>query len=367
MRTILIVGTGTIGKPLIRLALEMKNHMDVEEIIFHKNQPELKARGTLHAFHLRGAKLAVYRDKFKEFQDLLTPCGFGPAYTFEEALERADVVIDCTSKGVGLSLRDKFYKTSAGKVKGFIAQGSEAGFGKPFAFDINDSALVPGEDRMLQVVSCNTHQILCVLKTLALDPENKGDCDFSNLLQDRFYLARRAGDVSQDASTIGVEVGKAGKDQSGSHQAKDAMRVLATLTSRELDVHSAADIYNNPFMHVIHFDLVLKERVTRDDVERRFRKNPLTAVTYQMTNNQVFSEGRDRGAWGRIINQTVACLPSLEVISDGHEVIGRCFTPQDGNALLSSLAATLWFDDPKNYRQKVAELFYKQPFLFQEV
>lgn len=367
MRTILIVGTGTIGKPLIRLALEMKNHMDVEEIIFHKNRPELKSRGTLHAFHTRGAKLAVYKENFREFQELLAPEGFAPAYTFEEALERADVVIDCTSKGVGLSLRDKFYKTVSGKIRGFVAQGSEAGFGKPFAFDINDSALVPGEDRMLQVVSCNTHQILCVLKTLVLDPENIGSFNFSNLVRARFYLARRAGDVSQDESTIGVEVGKSGNDPHGSHQAKDAMRVLATLTSREMDVHSSADIYNNPFMHVIHFDLVLKESVTRDEVEERFRKNPLTAVTYQMTNNQVFSEGRDRGAWGRIINQTVVCLPSLEVISGGHEVVGRCFTPQDGNALLSSLAATLWLDNPLTYRQKVAEIFYKQPFLFREV
>lgn len=367
MKTILIVGTGTIGKPLIRLALEMKNHMDVEEIIFHKNQPELKSRGMLHAFYSRGAKLAVYKDRFGEFQELLAPDGFGPAYTFEEALERADVVIDCTSKGIGLSLRDKFYKTVSGKIRGFIAQGSEAGFGKPFAYGINDRALVPAQDRMLQVVSCNTHQILCVLKTLAFDPEDNGAFDFSNLVQARFYLARRAGDISQDGSTIGVEVGKSGKDHHGSHQAKDAMRVLATLTDQDLDIHSAADIYNNPFMHVIHFNLVLKEQVTRDEVERRFRKNPLTAVTYQMTNNQVFSEGRDRGAWGRIINQTVVCLPSLEVISDGHEVIGRCFTPQDGNALLSSLAATLWFDDPENYRKKVTKLFYKQPFLFHEV
>jgi glyceraldehyde-3-phosphate dehydrogenase/erythrose-4-phosphate dehydrogenase len=367
MRTILIVGTGTIGKPLIRLALEMKNHMDVEEIIFHKNQPELKARGMLHTFHSRGAKLAVYQDKFKEFQELLAPDGFGPAYTFEEALERADVVIDCTSKGVGLSLRDRFYKTASGKVKGFIAQGSEAGFGKPFAYGINDRALVPGQDRMLQVVSCNTHQILCVLKTLAFDPENNGTLNFDNLVRARFYLARRAGDISQDESTIGVEVAPVGKSPYGSHQAQDALRVLATLTEQKMDIHSAADIYNNPFMHVIHFNLVLKERVTREEVERRFRNNPLTAVTYQRTNNQVFSEGRDRGAWGRIINQTVVCLPSLEVISDGQEIIGRCFTPQDGNALLSSLAATLWLDNPENYRQKVIELFYKQPFLFREV
>ena len=39
---------------------------------------------------------------------------------------------------------------------GFIAQGSEFGFGKMYARGINDSALIPGEDKFLHVVSCNT-------------------------------------------------------------------------------------------------------------------------------------------------------------------------------------------------------------------
>ncbi len=367
MKTMLIVGTGTIGKPLIRLALEIKNHLGLDEVIFHKNQADLKSRGMLHGFHLRGAKLAVYKDKMREFKDLLAPFGFGPSCTFEEALERADVVVDCTAKGVGLSLRDKYYKTFSGKIKGFIAQGSEAGFGKPYAFDINDRALIPGQDNLLQVVSCNTHQILCILKTLGFDPENTGNFDYGNVVRARFYLARRAGDISQDESTIGVEVGKAGNSRYGSHQAEDAMRVIGTLTDQDLNLHAAADILNNPFTHVIYFQVELKEKITREEVERRFRKNPLTAVTYQITNNQVFSEGRDRGAYGRIINQTVVCLPSLEVLPGGHEIIGRCFTPQDGNALLSSIAATLWFLDPITYRKRVQELFSEPPFLFQEI
>ena len=31
---------------------------------------------------------------------------------------------------------------------------------------INDEALVPGQDRFLQIVSCNTHNIACLIKTL---------------------------------------------------------------------------------------------------------------------------------------------------------------------------------------------------------
>ena len=58
--------------------------------------------------------------------------------------------------------------------KGFLAQGSEFGFGKPYAMGINDEALVPGEDRFLQIVSCNTHNIACLIKTLGTDGSARG-------------------------------------------------------------------------------------------------------------------------------------------------------------------------------------------------
>ena len=64
-----------------------------------------------------------------------------PAY----ALERATVVIDCTPAG---NENKKVYEKISGP-RGFLAQGSEFGFGKMYAMGINDEALVPGEDRFL--------------------------------------------------------------------------------------------------------------------------------------------------------------------------------------------------------------------------
>ncbi|HZI64817.1 MAG TPA: hypothetical protein VFE44_08550, partial [Thermoanaerobaculia bacterium] len=43
--------------------------------------------------------------------------------------------------------------------------------------------------------------------------------------------------------------------------------------------------------------------------------------------------------------QTVVVLPTLAVRRE-REVYGFCFTPQDGNSLLSSIAAALWLVDP---------------------
>ena len=55
----------------------------------------------------------------------------------------------------------------------------------------------------------------------------------------------------------------------------------------------------------------------------------------------VFSFGRDHGHFGRILNQTVVVVQTLNV-RNNTEITGFCFTPQDGNSLLSSIAATEW-------------------------
>ena len=187
------------------------------------------------------------------------------------------------------------------------------------------------------------------------------------MVKARFYLGRRASDISQTESTVGIEIGEPKHERYGSHQAEDAARVLKTVGIESVDIHTQADKLNQSFMHLISFQLELKKSLAPEEVERRFRANPLTAVTYWLTNNEVFSAGRDWGHFGRILNQTVVHLPSLQVISGGREIVGRCSTPQDGNALLSSVAATLWFRDPKTYQEEMKKHFYKLPFVFDEI
>ena len=47
-----------------------------------------------------------------------------------------------------------------------------------------------------------------------------------------------------------------------------------------------------------------------------------------------------------------------------HEVVGFCFTPQDGNSLASSFSAVTWFLYPDDHDERAEAL---RPFLFQEV
>jgi glyceraldehyde-3-phosphate dehydrogenase (NAD(P)) len=77
----------------------------------------------------------------------------------------------------------------------------------------------------------------------------------------------------------------------------------------------------------------------------RLRANARVAVTDKRHANLIFSFGRDHGYYGRILSQTVVVLPTL-LVRKKREVIGFCFTPQDGNSLLSSIAAALWHIDP---------------------
>jgi glyceraldehyde-3-phosphate dehydrogenase (NAD(P)) len=100
-----------------------------------------------------------------------------------------------------------------------------------------------------------------------------------------------------------------------------------------------------------------------DEVRERLAANKRVAITYKKSANSVFSFGRDHGYFGRILSQTVVAIDTVTV-RNGNELVGYCFTPQDGNPLLSTLAATLWYIHPDEVDTRIDVL---RPYLFQEV
>ena len=109
---------------------------------------------------------------------------------------------------------------------------------------------------------------------------------------------------------------------------------------------------NSQYMHILRFKLSLNESMHIDDLKNRLIENPLIALTTKDMSSSVFSFGRDHGHYGRILNQTVIVEQSLS-INHGNEVTGFCFTPQDGNSILSSISATEWFLYPHSYEDKI--------------
>ena len=347
-----VVGTGTIGEPLIGILATFREAFGIDEVTFHKRTPLLNDRSKVIALEKKGAKLCVDKECWQRFKQM----GMEPHYEAEEAIERANVVIDCTP--VGNENKEKLYQRYANNGRGFIAQGSEFGFGKMYARGINDKALNRKEDQFIHVVSCNTHNLAVLIDTVALGPEKE-----NNLEEGHFVCMRRANDLSQEGDFIPApEVSKHEDSRFGTHQGRDAHHLFKTL-GLDLDIHSSALKLNTQYMHTIHFNLKLRRSVEMEEVMKRLQGNGRIALTNKKSAAAVFSFGRDHGIFGRILNQTVIASHTLTRKGD-REVIGMCFTPQDGNSLLSSLSATLWFLYPDSYEERLKVL---RPYFFSEI
>jgi len=358
---VLVVGTGTIGEPLIGLLSDFKDELGIR-VFFHKRTPLLDEKAKVNSLIKRGANLVVDQDKRDAFRNL----DHEAATTSGLAFDLADVIIDCTPAGnqnkenIYEALSNQRYCATKGKKKTFIAQGSEKGFGVPYAFGINDTALTKNDTAYVQVVSCNTHNICSIVKTLSA-----GDVD-KNFVSGDFTCIRRANDISQNGSFIASpQVGKHGDNNFGTHHAKDAHDLFKTLGAKP-NLFSSALKINSQYMHLIRFSINLKGYATEDDVINLLRENKYIALTRKTLTNKVFSFGRDHGYYGRIFNHTVIARDSLNVSMDhgNTKVTGFCFTPQDGNSLLSSVAATLHGLHGEEYLTKM-KIF--DQFLFDEI
>lgn len=345
-----VVGTGTIGEPLIGLFNQFREPWGIDEVTFHKRTPTIEDRAKVNELISHGARLVTDDDARADFANL----GHRVSYTTEEAIERATVVVDCTP--AGNENKAKYYERIGGP-RGFLAQGSEFGFGKPYARGINDEVFSPDE-QFVQVVSCNTHNISVLLKTLGCAKGSDLRIDFG-----QFVCMRRANDVSDRKDFVASpEAGKHDDAEFGTHHARDAYHLFQTL-GKKLKIFSSAIKLNTQYMHTLWFDIQVGFDTTLEDVRKAFRSNPRVAITARRSVNQIFSFGRDHGYFGRIFSQTVIPLSTVTV-PNPRKIVGFCYTPQDGNSLLSSVAATLRFLDPKKLEDRIDVL---RPYIFREI
>ena len=101
-----IVGTGTIGLPLIGLFTRHKKSFDIDEVTFHKNTPLLLDKSKVVNLLKRGARLSTNEEKFEGFRDI----GLKPEFSTNDAINRASVVIDCTPSGYGHKNKNQYYE-----------------------------------------------------------------------------------------------------------------------------------------------------------------------------------------------------------------------------------------------------------------
>ena len=343
-KDVLVIGTGTIGEPLIGLLAEHKDSLGLDNIIFFKRTPLSEEKGKVEALLRKGAKIVSTSDVLKEFHQL----GFNETSDVEQAYADSDVIIDCTPSGN--DNWDKVY-SSLDQNKRFMAQGSEHGFGPFFAWGINNEVLNEDSNRFL-IASCNTHNIASIIKSFALDEKRE-------LLEGKFVCLRRANDVSQnDSFSPSPTITKHSNQEFGTHHARD-VHELFTQEGKELNLFSSAIKLPTQYMHTLWFSLAFKDVIKYEDVMKNLINSEFLMATEKMSSNKVFSFGRDHGYHGRILSHGVVAEQSLHV--KDNTLTGYCFTPQDGNALLSSVAGTVQHYYKNDWQEKM-EVFNRYIF-----
>lgn len=323
-----VVGTGTIGGPLIRYLTELREPLGIDRLTFAKARPLPKNRHEIGLLTAGGASLVVQADRVSEFEQ----AGYLVNGTVEEALPTVTHLVDCTPKGKATAAKAATYGRlmSEGRLRFAAAQGSEKGFGKPYAHGINDAAMTE-DDRWVMVVSCNTHG-----GAFFIDGVTGGDPDLTEwVLLD---YVRRASDVIQDGGhelSVKVEIHKG---DAGTHQARDIIDLYATLGGRPINGVSSASVVPTQLMHGLVGHILLRGEHSVDQVIDRLKANGRIALTHKLTTAEVFGFGRDWG--GRILNPLVVVVPTLHAVPfpGGTLLTGWMFIPQDANSHWSTLA-----------------------------
>jgi glyceraldehyde-3-phosphate dehydrogenase (NAD(P)) len=349
-----IVGTGTIGEPLIGILTTRKDNLGIEEISFQPDIEALENKALLKGLVTRGAKICV----LEEHQDAFMSSGFRIEATAKEAIDKAAVIIDCTPRGQEIVNKTKIYSQYLWQKKAFIAQSNHEEFGKPYAHGINNHQLDPGENQFIRIVSCNANNIATLVNTFLHDSEGQ-----DNFESGRFVCIRRATDISQPSGFIPApQVGSHKVNRFGTYQAADAAAIFATI-GKDLDLFSSTMKVNTQYLHVVHFNLRLKHKVSLPKVLNHLEASPLIAVTNKTLTSLVVAFARDLGYLGRVLNPTVVSIPTLTV-NNSNEIIGFCFSPQDSNSMLNSISAALWYLFPHSYEDKLQHL---KDLIFSEI
>ena len=221
-----------------------------------------------------------------------------PTYESMEALERASVVIDCTPSGVGIANKNEFYSKFTHNTRGFIAQGSEFGFGKPYARGINDGALARGRG--------SVHPGRLLQHAQPLDPDPYAG---AARRRRRRTSSTAASSACAARPTSRRTTASSPRPRSASTRTRASERTtratrghLFNTMGYDMNLFSSAVVLNTQYMHMIFFDIRVKNPTTTEAAARARQRNDRMAITYKSSANTVFSFGRDYGHFGRILN-----------------------------------------------------------------
>lgn len=340
MDSVLVYSPGTVGSRVAHAlcVCRAQKILDLSEITVFKRTPDLQYYVIMDELKNAGVKFTFLPEKIEEFAKL----GFRADYTREEALQRANILIDCSDDGVP-TLHKPDYLSLAKQCRMFVCQGAEEDreFGKgPLIYGVNHDVFDFNEDHWIQIGSCNTHAGSFLLRALAFKTEDDGTLSETGLVDADFAFVRRSLDLSQKSKTVtSTEVSKFSSAIYGTHHAED---IAAVFELKGIDlcgrVTSSAIKINEPYFHVTRFAFVFEAPIDVAEVKRRLEEERKILFSTRNLTHYAFDIGTRYGFMGRFSNPVIAVNYTVLPITRGRfRVIGHAFTPQDGNFLLSNL------------------------------
>lgn len=310
---VLVNGVGNIGTTMLQVLAAHRKTLGISAIYAHR--ATLRPWETAQVRRLEAHGVVVLAPEHSELDPLDT------------VTNEIEYVFDTTRQGGGLRNRCLYEKLPS--LLGASAQGSESGFGTPFMLGFD----IPVQDSpFVHIVSCNTHGALAVLLALS-----GGDLD--QVEDADFVVARRSDDIANHERLVAGNVISRHLDPAlGTHHGIDADALLRSV-GRVLPIQTSDITTPSQFLHASRFSVKMNEQISLPEVAERIENNPYVGTTAIFDSNKVFEIGRRFGLAGRLFNQAVFVPNNLLV--KGTTVTGWTFVPQEGNTILSTLAAFL--------------------------
>jgi glyceraldehyde-3-phosphate dehydrogenase type II len=312
---VLVNGIGNIGTTLLALLIEHQELLKIDAVFALKNKPLPWQEDDLNHLSSIGVRVCsrIVEDDYEFLDDII---------------DTIDYIFDCTNNGGGM-LNKQWY-VDLPNLKGACAQGSEKKFGVSYMTGINDEAIK--NKKFVHVVSCNTHSLASLLTTFTgknLERHTESD----------FVVVRRSEDIGNHQRLVSANVVARHLDeQIGTHHSVDVVDLFATV--KLLPSVTSSDVTTpSQLMHAVRFNIGLKEKLTREDIDIIIADTPFIATSTKFDSNVIFERGRRIGFQGRIYSHAIIIANNLIIGRDS--IKGWAFIPQEGNTLLSTINAFL--------------------------
>lgn len=325
---VLVNGIGNIGTTLLNLLVNYKKVLKIDNIFALKNRFNNWNLPEIQFLQNKGIKIYSFDENFENI---------------DKVKQKINYVFDCTSNGFGT--KNKIWYNTLPELIGASAQGSEKQFGTSYMIDINNEIIK--NQKFVHIVSCNTHSLASILTTFC-------NSNLENLNSADFVIVRRSEDLGNHARLVSANVvARHISSIVGTHHSVDLIDMFKTI-GLQPDIASSDITTPSQLMHAVRFNIKLKHQIAEYQILEKIKQNKYVSTTQKFDSNIVFELGRKYGKLGRLYSHAI--FVSNNFMFSYNEIKGWAFIPQEGNTILSTIAAFLIQTQHENYQKTINKI-----------